>query len=206
MAAPAQMVCFSPSSGSNRNAVMQRAADGARGVHRVQQPDAPADLRFFRHGVTRQDGQRRPHERGGQRQRCKRAQQIERRRADMIAVGRRRLSAEHREQPGICQRQQQGNREHGAARNAELEQRVGEHRTRDARQKPFHQPGAERETPHIGGENRGHGELGSAKHDRELARPGGLIDEGGDATQHETSGQQEQGCARGALLIDSLGR
>ncbi len=69
-----QMVCERPSSGSSPKAVDQRAADGARGVHRVQHADAPADLLFFGDRVARQQRQRRAHQGGGQRQRDEGAQ------------------------------------------------------------------------------------------------------------------------------------
>ena len=51
----------SPSSGSNKKAVSSAPTNGARRVHRVQQSDAAADLRFFGDRITRQHGQRRAH-------------------------------------------------------------------------------------------------------------------------------------------------
>ena len=67
---------------------------------------------------------------------------------------------------------------------------VGEHRTRDARQETFREIRAQREAAHVGREHGGHGELGGAEHDGELARPGGLIDERGESAQDETRAQQ----------------
>ncbi len=95
-----------PELGQQHERGEQRAGDGARGVHRVQQADATADLRFFGHRVTRQHGQRGAHERGGQRQRDEGADQIEESGARMVAVGRRGLSAEQALQRGVREPQQ----------------------------------------------------------------------------------------------------
>jgi hypothetical protein len=168
----------------------QRAADRARGVHRVEQADAPADLRFFGDRVARQHRQRRAHERGGQCESEKCAAEIEKSGARVVARRRARLAAEHRLQSGVGQPQEQRHRENRAHRDAELEQRVRQHRASHARQEALREHRAERKAAHVRGEDRGDGELRRAEHDRELARPRGLVDESRDATQDEAGAEE----------------
>ena len=110
----------------------------------------------------------------------------------MITVGRRCLSAEQGDQSQVGQPQEKGNREHGAGRDANLQQRIGENRTGDSGQETFCEIRAQCEAAHVSREHGGHGQLGGAEHDGELARPGGLIDQGSKPAQDETRAKQEQ--------------
>ena len=181
----------------------QRAGDSSGGVHGIEDAYAPSDLRFLGDGIARQYGKRRAHQRRRQCQRDEGAEQIEESGARMVAIGRRRLTAKHRLQGEIGCDQQQRNHDDGTAGDAQLEQRVGEHRPRDARKESFREQRAERESAHIGGQHRCDRELGSAEHDRELPGPGRLIYQRRNAAHHE-AGTQQRESSDGNLRLDAI--
>jgi hypothetical protein len=102
------------------------------------------------------------------------------------------LAAGDGEQHAVAGEQQQRHQHDGGDRDAELEYRVGQHRTLHARQPAFDQPGAEREAAHVRREHRGDGEFGRAEHQRELARPRSLVDECRRPAEHEAQHEQQQ--------------
>ena len=91
-------------------------------------------------------------------------------------------------------------------RDAELEQAVDEHRAGDPLRITSRQRRAGSEPAHVGGEHRGDGQLRGSEHERELARPGGLVDQRGQAGEKEAEQQQQKGAiARHGFSSDRAG-
>ncbi len=178
-------------------AAHERAADRAGRVDRVERADARAQLAVAADGVRCEQRKRGPHEGGGHQQDRERAQQVEERARKAAGVRGQLASAQQRDldRDGGADRERHGQR---GACDAEFEESVHEDRFVYTRAEAAGEGRAAREPAHVGREHRGHGELGGSENRAELARPGGLVEQGGKTRQEETREQRKPAPARGS--------
>ena len=167
------------------------AGDRAEGVHRVEHTDPRTDLRVFRHRIACEQRQSRAHQRRAGHENDEGAEEMEERRAQRHRLGRRVESTRRRDVEPLHGLDQEGDAER-ADRDPELEHAVGEDRSDESSHESRGDRCPERETRHVGSEDRDHGELGGSEQEREFPRPRGLIEQGREAGDEKADQEEEE--------------
>lgn len=122
---------------------------------------------------------------------------MEERHAEPDRLGRRIQSSEPAQIDTAHEPDAEGNGE-GRQPDAELEDPVREHRSPQARGEAGGETGPERETRHVGRENRRHGQLGRAEHEGQLAGPRRLVYQTREARDEEAHEKEREADVHGS--------
>ena len=90
--------------------------------------------------------------------------------------------------------------------DSQLEHTVGEHRPRQASDITRRRRRAEGEPAHVRREHRDHRQLRRPEQERELPRPGGLVEQGREAGDEEADEQEEETKVHGFRLLEPVVR